>query len=289
MTIEQPVIIVGAGRSGSTLFHDLLAEHPRMAWISALTNRDPDRPARNRWVLNNLKTPVLGAKLQERAGPVECYKLWDKHYPGFSTPCRDLVAGDATPKSVRRLREAFEQTTTAKRDRLLLKVTGWPRTGFLNEVWSDAKFIHVVRDGRPVANSLMGVDWWWGWRGPENWRWGPLPKDQAKLWEKHDRSFVALAGIQWNILMASTVAALKRLPRERVMEVRYETLCDDPVAAFDEVLPFCGLDADAGFTRAMRDAEIKPANDKWRRGLTEEQQAILDDVTAEWRDHFGYP
>ena len=84
---------------------------------------------------------------------------------GFSEPCRDLVRTDVTTRVKRQVRAAMGMMLTHKRNRLLLKITGWPRLGFLNEMLEDAKFIHLVRDGRAVASSLH-VDFWRGWYGP---------------------------------------------------------------------------------------------------------------------------
>jgi hypothetical protein len=47
---------------------------------------------------------------------------------------------------------------------------------------------------------LLNVDFWSGWRGPQNWRWGELTAKQRQEWERFDRSFVALAGIELKIL-----------------------------------------------------------------------------------------
>ncbi len=40
----------------------------------------------------------------------------------------------------------MSEITTEKRDRLLLKITGCPRIGFLSEIFEDMRFIYVVRD-----------------------------------------------------------------------------------------------------------------------------------------------
>lgn len=66
----------------------------------------------------------------------------------------------------RKLPVVLSKTLTKKRNRLLFKITGWPRVGFLHEIFEDAKFIHLIRDGRAVAYSLLQQPWWEGWRGP---------------------------------------------------------------------------------------------------------------------------
>ena len=89
----------------------------------------------------------------------------------------------------------MDQLIRSPRDRLLIKVAGWPWVGFFHVIFSDAKLIHVVRDGRAVANSLLNEAWWWGWRGPQNWRWGEMSAADHVTWQEHGRSFVAFTGL----------------------------------------------------------------------------------------------
>ena len=74
---------------------------------------------------------------------------------------------------------------------------GMARLGFLNEIFGDATFIPLVRDGRAVAQPAAARRLLRGWYGPQGWRAGLLsPEDQA-TWEASDCSFVALAGLEW--------------------------------------------------------------------------------------------
>ena len=197
--ITKPIIIVGTGRCGSTVFHRLLAKHPGVMWLSGFCDRYPTRPAWNRRAVTAMGNPVLRRLLGGRIQPGECYEFWDKHAYGFSEPCRDLVATDVTARVKKQVRATMEAMLTPARSRLLVKITGWPRIGFLNEIFEDAKFIHILRDGRAVASSLLHVNFWRGWYGPHGWRAGLLsPEDQA-TWEGYDRSFTVLAGLEWRI------------------------------------------------------------------------------------------
>ncbi len=137
-------------------------------------------------------------------------EFWDHYYPGFSVPFRDLGADDVLESTRRQLRSALARMRTPKRSHLVIKITGWPRVGFLREIFPEGRFVHVVRDGRAVASSLLKVPWWWGWRDRPNWRWGPLTPELDALWAESGRSFVALAAIQWRILMEATVRELCR-------------------------------------------------------------------------------
>jgi hypothetical protein len=286
--IERPIFVVGAGRSGSSLFHQMFTEHPRVAWMSTLCDRYPDRLSRHRLLMRAVDLPVLGGLLKRHWESAECYDFWDRFHRGFSQPCRDLRADDATPRARAALRRAVTGLVTPRRPRLLAKITGWPRVGFLQAVFPDARFIHVYRDGRAVANSLLQVDFWRGWQGPDQWRWGPLDEAYRREWEAHDRSFVALAAIQWKILMRAAEVARRAAPAGSFMDVRYEAFAEHPIETFREVVEFCGLEWDPGFERALSRYPVESANYKWKQDLDDAQQAVLLAVLREELGNYGY-
>lgn len=286
--IIKPIIIVGSGRCGSTLFHRLLATHPRMMWLSGFTLRFPDKPVWNKWAVTAMDNPVLRRLLGERIRPGESYRFWDRYAYGFSEPCRDLVRSDVSARVKKQVRAAFEPMLTPKRDRLLLKITGWPRLGYLNEIFEDAKFIHIMRDGRAVASSLLHVAFWRGWYGPQGWRAGLLsPEDQA-TWESYDRSFTALAGLEWRIQMRAMEAARRTIDPAQFHEIKYEAFCDQPLETFRRVLEFAEVPPSAEFEREVRAAKIRSTSNRWRDDLAPGQQTILDDLLREDLRRYGY-
>jgi omega-hydroxy-beta-dihydromenaquinone-9 sulfotransferase len=286
--ISQPIIIVGTGRCGSTVFHRLLAKHPGVMWLSGLCDRYPTRPAWNRRAVTAMRNPLLRPLLASRIQPSEAYLFWDRHAYGFSAPCRDLVRTDVTARVKKQVRAAIEPMLTPARSRLLLKITGWPRIGFLREIFEDARFIHIVRDGRAVASSLLHVDFWRGWQGPQGWRAGLLsPEDQA-TWESYDRSFTALAGLEWRIQMRALEAARQSLDPKRFFEVRYEAFCQQPLDTCRRVLEFAELPASSEFDREVEAASIRDMSNRWRDDLTPAQQDLLDDLLGEDLPRYGY-
>jgi hypothetical protein len=289
MQITKPIFIVGTGRCGSTAFHRLLGAHPQLMWLSGFAEQFPNRPSWNRWAVTAVGNPVIRRLFGARIKPGENYGFWYKHAYGFGEPGRDLVSTDVTPRVKKQMRAVIERMLTAKRSRLLIKLTGWSRIGFLNEIFEDAKFIHIVRDGRAVANSHLHVNaWQWrGWYGPYSWRYGPLSAEDHAAWEASGRSFVALAGIQWKIHTRAIESARQALDPKRFLEVKYETFCEQPLETCRRVMEFAELEGSAAFERHVQATPIKDT-DRWRKDLSAEQGAVLTSLLREDLLRYGY-
>jgi len=285
--IDRPIFINGLGRSGTTIIHTLLSTHPNVNWMSLLCGKFPRRPYLNRWLMRAIDMPLINIYLKRRFVPLENYSFWDLHYRGFFNPCRDLFASDVDPYTRKSLRRSFSQLLTAKRNRLLIKITGVPRISYLHELFPDAKFVHVTRDGRAVANSRMRTPFWTGWDGLNLWA-GEMPDHYRQEWKRHGYSFTALAGIEWKTHLDQMAEFKRNYPHINVLEVKYEAFCADPLRQIKEIAGFCELDWDAGFESRIRGQYVESENSKWRSELTEEQQAILQDVLAVQLIEQGY-
>jgi len=289
MKNKSPIIIVGAGRTGTTVFHRMLSEHPHLAWLpERISSTFPERLELSRLFMKGLDYPVVGELLKRRIKPGESYPFWEHHCKGFSAPYRDLTAADVTDKARSHLPRTMANILTEKRSRLLLKITGWPRIGFLSEIFDDARFIHVMRDGRAVANSMLNVYFWQGWKGPQNWGWGELSPTQEEEWKEHGQTFVVLAAIQWKILMDAMEKAKSTISSERFLEITYENLCSDPVGQFQKVTQFCELEWTGRFERQIRKYQPRNSNDKFKYDLTAKQQSDLEEVLSDYLIRYGY-
>jgi omega-hydroxy-beta-dihydromenaquinone-9 sulfotransferase len=286
--IVKPIIIVGSGRCGSTVLHRLLAKHPQLMWLSGFCDRFPDKPTWNRLAVTAVSQPLLRPFLGGKIQPGECYVFWEKHAYGFAEPFRDLVRSDLTPRTKTQVLAALEPMLTPGRPRMLIKITGWPRIGFLDEFFEDAKFIHIVRDGRAVASSLLHVNFWRGWRGPQGWRAGLLSPEDQLTWESYQRSFIALAGLEWRIQMRAMEAARKAVDPQRFIEIKYETFCTAPLETCRRILEFSELRQTAEFERHVAATPLRNMSDRWRKDLTPAQQAILDDLLRDDLVRLGY-
>ena len=235
-----------------------------------------------------IENPILDKFIRKKIKAVEGYRFWEHYSKGFRTPCRDLLATDVSVDQKNNIIKAMSQLITAKRNRLLLKITGWPRLGFLSEVFDEAKFIHVIRDGRAVANSLVNVGFWQGWGGPQKWRWGPLSEAHLEEWNAYDQSFIVLAAIQWKILMDAAEEAKKHIAKECIINIKYEDLCAHPISSFKETAKFCGLEWNDAFEARLKNYTLKNTNVKYKHQLTLQQQQSLSNVLDGYLKKYNY-
>ncbi len=276
--MREPIFVVGTGRSGSTAFFDCFARHPGVAWLTRLASENPERLWRNRLLMKARSYTILDHLIGNHYGPSEAYPFWDYVFPGFSNPYRDLLAEDVTPASAARARESVARVVTHSRNRFLAKITGWPRIRFLREIFPKAYFIEVARDPCATASSLLEVPFWDGWRGPSSWRRGPLPGDLATIWHREQESFVALAALECVIVERAIEQCRVTLPPTQFLRVSYSDFCEDAVAVFRNATAFCGLEWPASFERSIRQMRFVNQSEKWRRNLSDKQQAVLQRV-----------
>lgn len=288
MSLDRPIFIVGTGRCGSTIFHRIFTHHPQVCFLSGLCLLYPRQPSYNRWGMRLMDVPLVRRYARKKFRPAEHWPFWDLYLRGFSSPCRDLLAEDVRPNEVGPITGVFEAMLTRRRRRLLAKLTGWPRTGYLQAMFPSARFVHMIRDGRAVVNSLLNVDFWQGWAGPAQCGLGELTEVERDEWERSDRSFVVMAAIQWKRWMDAYEVAKRLLPQAQYLEVKYEDFAADPHGTFNDVLAFCGLDATPKFADCIRQFAVRSENDKWKTQLSAQQQRLL---TESLRDHlvrYGY-
>ena len=289
MKTSAPIFIIGIGRTGSTVLHNTLCRHPNTFWLSDhLANKYPQKPAISRFLMHAIDWPGIGPQIIRKYGPGEIYGFWEYYFRGFRQPCRDLVEDDVTVNVKKNLNRVKSELSTRKRNRMLIKITGWPRIRFLHEVFDDAFFVHILRDGRAVVNSMLNVSFWRGWMGPSRWRWGQLNQAQMKEWAMYDHSFVALAAIQWKIFIDAMRAAADRIPKGQLLEVKYEDLCADPRQTLEDITGFCGLGWAKELDKQLAKTTFKNTNLKWQKDMTGRQKTIMNEILKDYLLLYNY-
>lgn len=211
MPAPPPFFILGCPRSGTTLLQVLLDSHPALAIPpeSFIFDRfgpllgtygDLADPAR----LRALAADVLAderirdwglratpAELLERTAERSAAGLFDALFSLYARQSGKTRWGDKTPQHALRIPE-------------------------LLAVYPGARIIHLIRDGRDVAESTARIAI------------GPC-------------SILAIAR-RWRRYMETVAAASAGLPADQFLEVRFEDLVRDPAAARRRIMSFIGED-----------------------------------------------
>ena len=143
-TVKNPIFIVGAPRSGTGIFYRTMANHPDLAWISNITKKFPSSLFLTRIIM----------LFRDDHRPTEANNVWQKFTSGKD---ESLGRDDVTPA----VRQFFHRIVRINlrlfnKPRFLNKCPGNSvRVEFLKEIFPDARFIHLIRDGRAASYSIM--------------------------------------------------------------------------------------------------------------------------------------
>jgi hypothetical protein len=270
--------VVGCGRSGTTLLRSLLDAHRELAI-----------PYESRFVAT-LGDPSLGARYQNREGfavdrfiadlssqpPLRNWGLteaeirdWlhEQRPADYANAVRCLFALYAQRQGKARY---GDKTANYVRDMLLLA-----------ELFPEARFVHVIRDGRDVALSWLDTGWHFGPRSPE---------EAALYWRYH---------VQRGRTSGSSLPG-------RYREIHYEQLVEDPVTSLTQLCEFLDLSFDPemlnSFQRADELLEGMPSPDQhrrlrlpptpglrnWHHDMTSEGQRVFEEIAGALLRELGY-
>jgi hypothetical protein len=272
--VIAPIFIVGCPRSGTTLLRNLLRSHPRLSFppeshfipqiYEAYGNPANEREARRlaevllrlRWIRRwkcDFDAAALIACRSYACMIDELFQTWARKEgkPRW---------GDKTPKNILHMHT-------------------------LRSIFPQARFIHVYRDGRDVARSLISSP-----IGPENW---------------------FTAALHWRTLVETGRRDGAALPKGQYIEVRYETLLSDLEATLREVCKFLEEPFDPAILaqnvlpiekRVHRVAAFRPFSRgyngqsiivrdnaaKWKTNVTLQQRIVFESVAGDLLEELGY-
>jgi hypothetical protein len=166
MAIDRPIFLIGLPRSGTTLLQDILCTHPDVAFITNVMNQFPSCFCAAEALRRSLRLDFRAERyvdgLEIRAGSANEGMTFFAQWFGvdlYSLEYRNLRAGDFTPGQVEGWMETIRRivwSSGGTRHRFFNKNPGLlPYMLLLNDVLPSAKFIHLVRDPRLCANSMI--------------------------------------------------------------------------------------------------------------------------------------
>lgn len=233
----RPIILIGAARSGTKILRDTIALHPDMDKV-----------------------------------PYDVNYIWRLGNEKLSHD--ELTSDMATDQVIRRIRNHFLRYHSAGTPYLIEKTVGNTlRPLFVEKVFPEALFIHLIRDGRDVVESVYRQ-----WLAPPDWRyiakkamvfpltqafgyalsyaktaimkavrpssqhagtWGPrydgIDEDVAT------KDLLTVCAIQWRRSVEKALEEFAQIPSSNVLTIRYEDFVADPEIHLMKIATFIGL------------------------------------------------
>lgn len=269
---EHPpfLFFVGSGRSGTTLIREMFNAHPDCA-IPDETHFVP-MLARHRWLYEKPGEPFRVDRLLRDLGTFEQFRrMLPSEVAERALAERPVID---YPDAIRRLYAAYaaregKRTYGDKTPRYCLDVP------ILATLFPEARFVHVIRDGRDVALSVRAVSF-----GPDT---------------------IGGAALYWRNRALATRRFGEVLDPSRYTEYRHEDLLDDTEGVVRRLCGFAGLPFDPAMltyheriaprTEAHHPHVHRPPTKglrNWRSELTIEDVRIIELLAGDALDELGY-
>lgn len=280
----QPVIIIGAARSGTKFLRDLLAQAPCAACV-----------------------------------PYDINYVW--RYENAGRADDEFSAADCTPKIrmfITQTIPAIARFDPTVHTAIVEKtVSNCLRIPFVEQVLPDAKYVVLVRDGRAVTESAMRM-----WREKPQWAgiveklktmplrnysyvawfagnyvsgllkgrqggevWGPRYKGILDDVASEPLAFVCAR--QWSRSVDAAEAALAAIPESRRFTIRYEDLVSGP-KALAELVDWLGWKDGASVLAAYGGRVTRDFDAQWRRLMSDADKAAMFRAAGDTLARLGY-
>ena len=272
---ERPIFIIGVHRSGTTLLRFMLSSSPRIYippesdFIPRFFLRDPRGALSDRQIAHFLKVIFTRYRF---------VREWQGDPPAVDALLAEMP--DRTPAG-------FLEALYGRYARQYGAVRWGDKTpiytsyiDLIAEIFPQAQFVHIVRDGRDVALSMLE-------------KWG------------HKAHFdIYFAARRWADRLRRAQASARRLGQDRFYELRYEDLVADPERFVAEICAF--LDEPylpqmaqphllgreriqpGTFHDGVRQAPNTRRVGRWRQELSLADQRLFQALAGDLLEAYGY-
>lgn len=240
--LEQPIFLIGAERSGTTLLRLMLDGHAKIAW-----NHEFE------YAVDQVSDSGEWPDLAEYRSWLSTHRIFllNKFAIDEALDYPDLMRSFLRQKRDRHGKPTIGATVHRHFNRLLM-------------LWPNAKLIYILRDGRDVARSNIGMGWAGNvWNGSERW---------------------IEAESEWHDLKPS-------LPSQQWIELRYEDLITTPEQELARLCDFMGLQYDPNMMSYIEHTSYSYPDPKrvqqWRK-LSDRQIRLAESRMAPLLTRRGY-
>ncbi|KHD05573.1 hypothetical protein PN36_04350 [Candidatus Thiomargarita nelsonii] len=284
------VHIVGAGRSGTTLLYKLLCLHPDIVYLSRYNIVFPSIPyfslinrilknnlilKRNKWFEDDGNAYFLAQTFIDRLIPMP------REGENFYNFCGLKLYGNEYSKqeidnAQKKFREIIKKYMKMAGGNVFLtkRTANNRRLDILAQITPEAKYIHVVRDGRDVTNSLLNVAWW-----PTHTLW--WSRKRPSDYPQDINTQIELAARTWVEAEKQVSTHFKNISAEKIYNLRYEELVTNPLTEILKIYSFMNLEVPQALPKVISSIRMKSVRNNWKNVFTSEQIERIENIQGE--------
>lgn len=221
LCLENPIFILGCGRSGTTIIGKSISLHSDVAYLN------------------------------------EPRRLWSECYPETDiwTQSSMAVKGrmvltdmDVDKANSRKLKALLAFEKRKRHAKVLVEKTPVNnfRVSFIRAIFPQAKYICIFRNGLEVANSIEKMASKGCWFGYNAYKWKQIVNNVNKMGVYPDlddfpKNDFERGLLEWRISNEYLLRFLDTLPKEQYVNLTYSQFVDKPVEVLSMVFSFMGL------------------------------------------------
>ena len=226
--MHEQIFLIGCARSGTTILGEFFQNNSQCYYLSEIDVWQKHSELLYkifRFIWRRIPNPVLIRTIHYKLSKI---LLTLK----ISKPSSHLLTeNDVTLDMMRRVKNLISDIGNK---RLVIKHPRYSlRIPFIKKLFPNAKFLHIVRDGRDVTCSLMGKQGsgYWAHIKPSGW----------EYWQdNHPKGPIKYAW-QWNETIEIINKEKSKLPERDFEEIHYEDLVSDPERVMKKVFEKFGI------------------------------------------------
>jgi len=242
LEIKKPIFIIGVPRSGTTVLDGILGQHPEIGWFSRRTLEKILSKEFLKFVylrrrifeMRKYDYPIddFGPRFFTTVQPpVEAGYLWDEIFSGsWNVRITDDKVPFLKKIIIKTLVEDKKTRFLAKYPKLSIHIS------LIMKIFPDAKFIHIIRDGRAVVNSMIE-------RSKEN-KYGYFGIPLGGLNQIHmiSNDKIKKHALQWKLVIEKIKSDSKNLNPKQFLELKFEDFVVTPEQHLKKITEFCELE-----------------------------------------------
>jgi hypothetical protein len=240
--LSNPIFLVGCERSGTTMLRLMLNNHPSIAFHHEFE-----------FVVSHLREDGFPEAETFRRLLLQDRIFVDSRFEvDTSLDYRNLVT-------------SFLHQVKLRANKPLVGATIHHAFDRIPDIWPDCRVIHIVRDPRDVARSIVQM----GWEG-NVWT-------AARWWRETEEAWERLRG---------------RLPNDRVIEVAFCEIVADPSRSLERICRFIGVAYSEKMLHYHESSTYDPPNpsmaQRWKKDMPKEDVALVEAEVGLLLESHGY-